>query len=101
MAGLRRCLGLTVIGLFVHEGSAFASEPLPTSAERVATPGRNAASEETEQAIVLNPANLSYVPQPELRWTGVRCPDTKKIGCGHSLGVALPLYFGITTGLRV
>ena len=64
------------------------------------TPGRNAASEDGEEAIVLNPANVGWNPAPELRWTGVRCSDTQKNNCGHAIGLATPLLFGLGTGLR-
>ena len=64
-------------------------------------PGRSAAGDDSAQAIVLNPANLAYLPGGELRWTGVRCPDTRKVGCGHSFDAAIPLLWGLSTGLRV
>jgi protease-4 len=91
-------LGLTML---VAASSARA-EPLPTSAEHVATPGRSVASDDTSQAIVVNPANLAFLPAPELRWTWVYCPqDSVKVGCGHAWEVATPLPFGFATGLRV
>jgi protease-4 len=80
---------------------ARASEPMPTRAERILSPGRSAASEDSVEAMVLNPANLAFQPAPEFRWTGVRCPDTKKVGCGHAFSLASPLLFNIATGLRV
>jgi protease-4 len=76
--------------------------PMPTSAEHVATPGRSVASDDTADAIVLNPANLAFLPAAELRWTWVKCPDQAvKVGCGHAWEVATPLVFGLSTGLRV
>ncbi|HEY4013480.1 MAG TPA: signal peptide peptidase SppA [Polyangiaceae bacterium] len=76
--------------------------PLPTSAEHVDTPGRGVASDDTSDAVVLNPANLAWLPAPELRWTWLHCPpDTAKVGCGHALEVGAPLLFGISTALRV
>jgi protease-4 len=81
---------------------ALASEPLPTSAEHIAAPGRSIASDETTDAIVLNPANLSFLPAPELRWTWVQCPDnTVMVGCGHAWEIGTPLFFGLATALRV
>ncbi|HXN34085.1 MAG TPA: S49 family peptidase, partial [Polyangiaceae bacterium] len=78
------------------------ADPLPTSAEHVATPGRSAASDDTSDAIVLNPANLAWLPAPEVRWTWVNCPDEAiKVGCGHALQAATPLWFGLSTGLRL
>jgi protease-4 len=87
-------------GLWAAEGRA--SEPLPTSAEHVATPGRSVAADDTTDAIVLNPANLAFLPGPELRWTYVGCPDNVvKVGCGHAWEAGTPLIFGLSTALRV
>jgi protease-4 len=80
---------------------AAGAAPMPASAEHVETPGRSTASDETSQAIVLNPANLAFLPAAEVRWTWVQCPDqATKVGCGHALEVATPLFFGLATGLR-
>ncbi|MDP9036059.1 MAG: signal peptide peptidase SppA [Myxococcota bacterium] len=87
--------GLTVVA--VGRG-----DPLPTSAEHVASPGRSVASDDTSQAIVNNPANLAWLPAAELRWTWVHCPDAAaKVGCGHAWEAATPLLFGISTGFRL
>jgi protease-4 len=91
---------VAVAGLF--ETARAGANPLPTSAEHVATPGRSVASDDTSQAVVVNPANLAWLAAPELRWTWVHCPaDTVKVGCGHAWEVATPLLFGLSTGLRV
>jgi protease-4 len=91
------------VGLSLLVGASIArAEPLPTSAEHVETPGRSVASDDTAQAIVLDPANLAFLPAPELRWTWVYCPpDTVKVGCGHAWEAATPLPFGLASGLRV
>jgi protease IV len=80
--------------------SAMAAEPFSPRAERLPTPGKNAASEDSADSIVLNPANLANQTSWELRYTGVRCTDTKKVGCGHSFEAATTLPFGFGTGLR-
>ncbi|MGD0528369.1 MAG: S49 family peptidase, partial [Polyangiaceae bacterium] len=78
------------------------ADPLPTSAEHVEAPGRSVASDDTAEAIVVNPANLAFLPAPEARWTYVYCPsDVEKVGCGHAWEIATPLPFGFGTGLRV
>lgn len=82
-------------------GVARADDPFPTRAERIMSPGRSAATEDSSEALVLNPANLANAPGTELRWTGVRCPDTQRVACGHAVNLALPLFGGLTTGLRV
>lgn len=80
---------------------AHGSEPLPARAERVMAPGKSTAAEDGVESMVLAPSNLAHLPAPELRWTGVRCPDTKKVGCGHGVTFGAPLFFGLTGGLRV
>src|SRR3977135_467896 len=91
---------LLVTGLLLVEQRANA-DPLPTSAEHVTLPGRSVVSDDTSQAIVLNPANLAWLPAPELRWTWVHCSDeVVKVGCGHAWEVATPLLFGLLPGLR-
>ena len=78
------------------------ADPLPTSAEHVETPGRSIASDDTTDALVTSPANLAWLPGPELRWTWIRCPDeVVKVGCGHAWSVGTPLPFGLSTALRV
>ena len=80
---------------------AGASEPMPTRAEKIASPGRSIVSDDSGEAISLNPANIAFAPGAELRWTGVRCPDTQKVGCGHAFTLSSPLFLGLATGLRV
>ncbi len=113
MSGMRRMRGsaakrgvttqaFVVAGLVgLACGSASASEPMPTRAERIPSPGRSIVSDESGEAVSLNPANLAFSPGAELRWTGVRCPDTHKVGCGHAFTVSSPLFFGLATGFRV
>ena len=89
-----------LVGLLM-ELSPARGDPLPTSAEHVATPGRSVVLDDTSQAIVANPANVAWLPAPELRWTWVHCPnEVVKVGCGHSFEVATPLLFGFSTGIR-
>lgn len=77
------------------------ADPYPVSAEHVGGPPRSLASDDTSQAIVDNPANLSWLPAPELRWTFVHCPDEAvKVGCGQAWQIAAPLPFHIGTALR-
>ena len=98
-AALRAWVGLVVM---LASTTGVRADPLPTSAEHVATPGRSVASDDTADAIVLNPANLAWLPGGELRWTWVNCPDDAiKVGCGMDWEAATPLPFGLATGLRV
>ena len=82
-------------------GPAWSGGPLPEMASRLDAPGRSTASEDGADALVLNPANLAFIPGGEIRWTGVLCPDTQKVNCGQSLEAAAPLPFGLATGLRL
>jgi protease-4 len=96
-----RFIGAGAVGLLVWARPAQA-DPLPVSADRIATPGRSVAGDDTSQAVVTNPANLAWLPAPEFRWTWVRCPDEAVMtGCGHAWELATPLFFGLSTALRV
>ncbi|MDB4940892.1 MAG: Protease [Labilithrix sp.] len=85
----------------VTSGRARADEAFPGRAERLLSPGRSIAAEDSAEAMVLNPANLANLPGRELRWTGVRCPDTRRVACGHALDAVTPVLWGLSTGLRV
>ncbi len=99
-----RTLGVSISLILASFGlalSASAGEPFAPRAETIASPGRSVAGDDSAESISLNPANLGFLPAWEVRWTGVRCPDTRKVGCGHSFDAAVPLLFGLSTGLRV
>ena len=97
-AGTAMAIAAVVCGA---SGHAAAGEPLPARAERIFSPGRNAASEDSGEAIVLNPANLARLASWEARGTYVRCPDdAKKVGCGYAFELATPLLWDFATGLR-
>lgn len=97
-----RTVSIGVLGLAALAAvNARAAAPEPPSADRILSPGRSVVGEDSAEAIVLNPANLGYLPAPELRWTGVNCPDTQKIGCGHAFDLASPLLWGLGTGFRL
>lgn len=77
------------------------AEPFAPRAERILSPGRSAAAEDSGEALVLNPANLANLPGGEARWTGVRCPETRRVACGHAFELATPLLWGLASGLRL
>src|SRR5271165_2199768 len=102
MLPLRRAGALGAFFSLLAAPTDLRADPLPTSVEHVAAPGRSIASTDTTDALVLNPSNLAWLPGPELRWTWVRCPnEAVKVGCGHAWGVGTPLPFGLSTALRV
>src|SRR4051812_46946168 len=92
---------LAVLALTFLATLASASEPLPQRAERLSSPGRSTAGEDSSEALVLNPAHLGNQPAAELRWTGLRCTDTERVACGHAVNLATPVLWGLGTGLRV
>jgi protease IV len=102
-----RRIGSLVLGAGVvclsclGDTDARADQPFPGRAERILSPGRSSVAEDSVEALVLNPANISNMAGPEGRWTGVRCPDTRRVACGHAFGIATPLIWGVATGLRV
>ena len=64
--------------------------------------GRSVASTDDSQALVLNPANLAFMPAEEFRWSGIFLDDDLRTPQqGHAFAIALPLFFSLSTGLRV
>ena len=97
-------LGLSLVAFGLTCGlvrASAASEPFPTRGERILSPGRSAASEDSGEALVLNPANLGWLTGKEVRWTGVRCSETRRVACGHAIDLSTPVLFGFGTGFRV
>jgi protease IV len=102
MMRIRYAIALGLIcstAMFARDANA--EDPFPTRAERILSPGRSAASEDSSEAVVLNPANIANLPGADIRWTGVRCPDTQRVACGHAFNFGMPLIWGISTVLRV
>lgn len=102
---LRRLLPLTSLAtacVLGHFAPAHAGEPFPTRGERLASPARSVAAEDSAEALVLNPANLANMQGREARWTYLRCgDDIRRAACGHSADLATALPFGLATGLRL
>src|SRR5262245_56881352 len=64
--------------------------------------GRSVASSDDSTALVLNPANLGFLPGGELRWTGTFLrSDVAVPWRGNAFALALPLPFSLATGVRV
>ncbi|HSN97484.1 MAG TPA: hypothetical protein VLS89_04265, partial [Candidatus Nanopelagicales bacterium] len=94
-----RTAASALTALTLLAGSA-AAQPDRASAP-VPDPGRSIAGVEDASAIAVNPANLAFLPAPELRWTWVRTGDSSPIPArGHSFGLGVPLW-ALATGLRV
>lgn len=99
--GVRLAACGAAFGLSILAASDAGADPFPTRAERISPPGRSVAGEDGVEGLVLNPANVAATPAPELRYTGMRCPDTRRVSCGHALSAATPLLWGLSTGFRV
>jgi protease IV len=83
--------------------TAHAQKPSPfPRAERVPDPGRAVASSDDSTALVVNPANLTFMPGGELRWNWVRTGEGSSSSArGHSFALAGALPFGLATGIRM
>ncbi len=100
----RRALALTALSTLCFVGlasSAGAAIPPPRASDPVPDPGRSLASADDTTAIANNPANLAFLPAPELRWsmawTGSASPLPNR---GMALGFGLPIG-PFATGLRL
>jgi protease-4 len=91
-----------VLPALLLAGGVAHAEPLPTSAANVVLPDRSRVTDDTSQAVVLNPANLAWLPGWEFRWTYIHCSDdVVKVGCGNAVEAATPLPFGLAAAARV
>ncbi|HTN88711.1 MAG TPA: signal peptide peptidase SppA [Sorangium sp.] len=82
--------------------SAHAAHAAPTDgpSQPIPDPGKAVASSDDTSAIAVNPANLSFLPGTELRWTWVATGSASPLPArGHSIALGLPLWF-LSTGLR-
>lgn len=89
-----------IVGL--GAGRAAFADPLPTSAEHVVSQGRSMVTDDSSEALVINPGNLAWLPAPELRFDWVGCPgNAAKVGCGEALGFGTPLFAGLAASVRL
>ena len=65
--------------------------------------GRSAVSDDDSTALVVNPANLAFLPREEFRWTGMFLNEGADASYqGHAFALAFPIPFlSISTGLRL
>ncbi|MBX3185199.1 MAG: signal peptide peptidase SppA [Polyangiaceae bacterium] len=71
------------------------------STGRLPAYGRSVSSTDDSSALVLNPANIGFMPGSELRWSGLFAPSDPYLPPGHAFSFATPLFFGLSSGLRV
>lgn len=79
---------------------AEAAPPLKIS-DPVMAPGRSLVGNDDASAVAHNPANLAFLPAPELRWTVVSLQEAAPLPWrGHAFDLAAPFFF-MASGLRV
>ena len=75
---------------------------VPVEPERLPSLGRSVVGTEDTSAIVLNPANVAYLPGAELRWEGIYLSEDLRVPWqGHAFMLGFPLPFNFATGLRL
>ncbi len=97
-----RYLLLLLLLLLVSSGVAVnAQEPIRRALPLPAL-GRSVASDDDTTALVLNPANLAFMPAAELRWSSIYLDeDTRVPWQGHAIALGFPLpLIPLSTGLR-
>jgi protease IV len=92
---------LLALGLLAaRRGSAQFPTDQPT---RLPALGRSAVSNDDSTSLVVNPANLGFMPGAELRWTGQFMNEEATAPYqGHAFALAFPIPFlSLATGLRL
>lgn len=88
--------------LLTCAGSALAQAPVQRPTPLPAL-GRSLVGNGDSTSMVQNPANIAFLPAPELRWSGYFGGDATEVPSqGHAFAFAMPLGFlPLATGLRV
>jgi protease-4 len=95
-------LGALAVGLGIATTTARADAATPVEPERLPALGRSVAGTDDSNALVLNPANLGFLPGPELRWEGIYLRSGLAVPWqGHAFSLGVPLPFSLATGLRL
>jgi protease-4 len=89
--------------LLLATGAARAQTQAPvTEPERLPALGRTVAGTDDTYALVLNPANLGFLPAAELRWQGIYLDENLHTPTqGHAFTFGLPLPFSFATAIRL
>ncbi|XXX76274.1 signal peptide peptidase SppA [Sorangium sp. So ce134] len=90
-----------LLGLCALAGATAArAAPTDSPSQPIPDPGKPVASSDDTSAIAVNPANLSFLPGTELRWTWVSTGSASPLPArGHAFALGVPLWF-VSTGLR-
>ncbi len=88
------------VGLFAS--SARAQTPTPERPTPLPALGRSVIGNSDSTAMVQNPANIAFLPAPELRYNGYFLGDSATVPtAGHAFGLASPVpWLPLATGLR-
>jgi protease-4 len=98
---MKRLLLASTLGALALAERGAGAEPFVPRAERVYAPGRSASTDDTTQSMLLNPANLGFLPAGQLRLSGAWCEGTQRVGCGGVVAeAAMPFFFGLAGGVR-
>jgi protease IV len=99
---VRRAASVALLGVCSLAATTASAAPPPLlPSNPIPDPGKAIASVEDASTIAVNPANLAFLPGPELRWVTVWTGDASPLPIrGSSIGLALPIW-GLGTGLRV
>lgn len=89
------------LALLLASSSSRAQSPV-VQQQRLPELGRSVAGTDDSAALVLNPANLAFLPASELRWTGTFLREDALVPWqGHAFALAFPLPFSLATGVRL
>lgn len=96
-------LGLAFFASPRAEAQAQDGPVVPARAERLPAFGRSVAATDDATAIVLNPANLAFLPASELRWSSVYLNERALVPWqGHAFTFAFPIsLLSVTPALRL
>jgi protease-4 len=100
----RRGLVWLSLGAVWFAARAAAAQVFPDGQPtRLPALGRSAVSDDDSTALVVNPANLAFLPGSELRWTGMFLNENATAPYqGHAFALAFPIPFlSLSTGLRL
>ncbi|HTA92015.1 MAG TPA: signal peptide peptidase SppA [Polyangiaceae bacterium] len=100
----RSALGLLLASTCLFAPRAASAQFFPNDQPtRLPALGRSAVSDDDSTALVVNPANLAFLPGTELRWTGMFLNESAAAAYqGHAFAFAFPIPFlSLSTGLRL
>ncbi|MBN1605490.1 MAG: signal peptide peptidase SppA [Polyangiaceae bacterium] len=94
-------LGGAVLAAAISSSRASA-QTVPARPERLPAFGRSVASDDDTTSLVVNPANLAFLPAPEFRWNSTYLEeDALALWQGHAVAVGTPVpIVPLATGLR-